>query len=45
LSNPLYRAIHAKRPVTIHYHSMSSGSNGESERVIVPFALVDTDLL
>lgn len=35
------RAIHAKRPVAIRYHSMS---NGESERVIVPFALVDTGL-
>lgn len=38
---PVCRAIHAKRPVAIHYHSMSSG---ESERVIVPFALVDTGL-
>lgn len=38
---PICRAIHAKRPVAIHYHSMSSG---ESERVIVPFALVDTGL-
>lgn len=38
---PVCRAIHAKRPVVIHYHSMSSG---ESERVIVPFALVDTGL-
>lgn len=38
---PICRAIHAKRPVTIRYHSMSSG---ESERVIVPFALVDTGL-
>jgi predicted DNA-binding transcriptional regulator YafY len=36
---PICRAIHAKRPVAIRYHSMSSG---ESERVIVPFALVDT---
>ncbi|SLM61749.1 FIG00640418: hypothetical protein [Dickeya aquatica] len=35
------RAIHTKRPVAIRYHSMSSG---ESERVIVPFALVDTGL-
>lgn len=35
------RAIHAKRPVAIHYHSVSSG---KSERVIVPFALVDTGL-
>ena len=38
---PVCRAIHAKRPITIRYHSMSSG---ESERVIVPFALVDTGL-
>ena len=38
---PVSRAIHAKRPVAIRYHSMSSG---ESERVIVPFALVDTGL-
>lgn len=38
---PICRAIHAKRPVSIRYHSMS---NGESERVIVPFALVDTGL-
>lgn len=38
---PICRAIHSKRPVAIHYHSMSSG---ESERVIVPFALVDTGL-
>ena len=29
---PICRAIHAKRPVAIRYHSMSSG---ESERVIV----------
>ena len=35
------RGIHAKRPVAIRYHSMSSG---ESERVIVPFALVDTGM-
>ena len=48
LSNPrvgvlasVCRAIHAKQPVAIRYHSMSSG---ESERVIVPFALVDTGL-
>ena len=48
LSNPkmevlasICRAIHSKRPVAIHYHSMSSG---KSERVIVPFALVDTGL-
>lgn len=38
---PICRAIHAKRPVAIRYLSMSSG---ESERVIVPFALVDTGL-
>jgi predicted DNA-binding transcriptional regulator YafY len=38
---PVCRAIHAKRPVSIRYHSMSSG---ESRRVIVPFALVDTGL-
>ncbi len=38
---PICRAIHAKRPIAIRYHSMSSG---ESERVIVPFALVDTGL-
>ena len=38
---PVCRAIHAKRPIAIRYYSMSSG---ESERVIVPFALVDTGL-
>jgi predicted DNA-binding transcriptional regulator YafY len=38
---PLCRAIHTRRPVAIRYHSMSSG---KSERVIVPFALVDTGL-
>lgn len=38
---PICRAIHAKCPVAIRYHSMSSG---ESERVVVPFALVDTGL-
>ncbi len=38
---PVCRAIHAKRPLAIRYQSMSSG---ESERVIVPFALVDTGL-
>jgi hypothetical protein len=38
---PICRAIYAKRPVAIRYQSMS---NGESERVIVPFALVDTGL-
>lgn len=35
---PVCRAIHAMRAVAICDHSMSSG---ESERVIVPFALVD----
>lgn len=38
---PICRSIYAKRPVSICYQSMSSG---ESERVIVPFALVDTGL-
>lgn len=38
---PICRAIHAKRPVAIRYHSMSSG---KTQRVIVPFALVDTGL-
>mgnify|MGYP000904673605 CR=1 FL=1 len=38
---PICRAIHAKCPVSIRYHSISSG---DSERVIVPFALVDTGL-
>lgn len=38
---PICRAIHAKRPLAIRYQSMSSG---ESERVVVPFALVDTGL-
>lgn len=38
---PICRAIQAKRPVAIRYHSMS---NGESDRIIVPFALVDTGL-
>ncbi len=38
---PICRAIYAKRPVAIRYQSMS---NGESERIIVPFALVDTGL-
>jgi len=38
---PICRAIHSKRPVAIRYHSVS---NGESERVIVPFALVDSGL-
>ena len=35
------RAIHAERPLAIRYQSMSGG---DSERVIVPFALVDTGL-
>lgn len=38
---PICRAIHANCPIAIRYHSMSSG---ESERIIVPFALVDTGL-
>ncbi|WP_179673391.1 WYL domain-containing protein [Duganella sp. 1224] len=38
---PICRAIHAKRPVAIRYYSVNSG---ESERVIVPFALVDSGL-
>lgn len=38
---PICRAIYTRRPVAIHYYSMA---NGESERVIVPFALVDTGL-
>ena len=38
---PICRAIHARRPLAIRYHSMSSGA---SKRVIVPFALVDTGL-
>lgn len=38
---PICRAIYARRPVGIRYLSMSSG---DSERVIVPFALVDTGL-
>lgn len=38
---PICRAIRSKRPVAIRYHSMSGG---ESERIIVPFALVDTGL-
>jgi hypothetical protein len=35
------RAIHTKRPISIQYHSMSSG---RAQRVIVPFALVDSGL-
>ena len=38
---PVCRAIHAKRPIAIRYRSMTSG---ESERVIVPFSLIDTGL-
>lgn len=38
---PICRAIQANRPIAIRYHSMS---NGESDRIIVPFALVDTGL-
>ena len=38
---PVCRAIYGKRPLAIRYHSMRSG---ESARVIVPFALVDTGL-
>lgn len=38
---PICRAIFRKLPIAIRYQSMSSG---ESERVIVPFALVDTGL-
>lgn len=38
---PICRAIHAKRPVAIRYHSVRSGA---SERVIAPFALVDSGL-
>lgn len=38
---PLCRAIHAKRPLAISYHSMSSG---ETQREIAPFALVNSGL-
>jgi len=38
---PVCRAIHAKRPLATRYHSMSSG---KSQRIIIPFALVDTGL-
>jgi len=38
---PVCRAIHANRPIAIRYQSMSSG---KTERIIVPFALVDTGL-
>ncbi|KVD32823.1 WYL domain-containing protein [Burkholderia ubonensis] len=36
---PICRAIQAKRPVAIRYYSVTSG---ESERVVVPFALIDS---
>lgn len=36
---PICRAIHAKRPVAIRYPSTSTGT---TQRVVVPFALVDT---
>ncbi|MBA3979167.1 MAG: WYL domain-containing protein [Alcanivorax sp.] len=35
------RAIHQERPLKVAYHSLSSG---ETEREIVPFALIDTGL-
>ena len=38
---PICRAIYAKCSVKIQYHSMTSGV---SERVVVPFALVDSGL-
>lgn len=38
---PICRAIQARRPIAIRYHSMGSGT---SNRIIVPFALVDTGL-
>ena len=38
---PICRAIHLKRPINIRYTSVSSG---KSERVILPFALIDTGL-
>jgi hypothetical protein len=38
---PICRAIHAKCPLSINYQSITSG---ESKRIIVPFALVDTGL-
>ena len=39
---PMCRAINLKRPVAIRYTSLSTG---ESDRVIVPFALVNSGLL
>ncbi|MGB4467667.1 MAG: hypothetical protein WBI41_06430 [Azovibrio sp.] len=36
---PVCRAIHARRPVAIRHHSMSSAASG---RTIVPSARVDT---
>lgn len=38
---PVTRAIHLKQALQIRYHSISSG---QSEREIVPFALLDTGL-
>lgn len=38
---PICRALHARSPLAIRYHSLSSG---ETERVIVPSALIDTGL-
>jgi len=38
---PVCRAIYGKRPLAIRYYSMTSG---KTQRVIVPFALVDTGL-
>lgn len=38
---PVCRSIHARRPVAVRYHSMA---RGDTQRVIVPFALVDTGL-
>jgi predicted DNA-binding transcriptional regulator YafY len=35
------RAIHQERPLKVTYHSLS---NGETEREIVPFALIDNGL-
>lgn len=35
------RAIHQERPLKVTYHSLSSG---ETEREIVPFALIDNGL-
>ena len=38
---PVCRAIYGRRPLAIRYHSMTSG---KTQRVIVPFALVNTGL-